>query len=465
MTMAAASGAAENVPAYAMPVAIVAAGLLLSWPAFHNGYPLVTLDTVAYLEGLDPGPGERDAALFYAAFIRVFRWHSLWPVILAQGLVVAYLIHLTLRASCGALRAEVYLLIVAWLAGFSSLPWFVSLVLPDVMAGVLVLGLFLLGAAPERLGRPERGCVAALTAIAAASDAVQLVLGIALVSLIVITGAVFHRRLHPRLPALALLVAPVAIAALGHMVVNATAGRGPVIAPTAPFSMLAGMIRDGTAQAYLAAHCPERRFQLCDRLPELRREPENFSADPLRLAPRGDDGQNWHDEARAIVAGVLRTYPAWQAGKVVEHTLRQLFVVGADWLILRRPAEQWVGRYIHDHFPAEYPLYLGARQGTGRFSADIVSMWHGFSAIVGVTLSAFLFVEFVRRGDRVMTLLFATIAVALIANALLTGGLTQVDGRSQSRVVWLAVLYAAIATQYFRICSAEDSEQDLVSPR
>ncbi|HEX2115058.1 MAG TPA: hypothetical protein VHM01_11690, partial [Alphaproteobacteria bacterium] len=135
MTMADASGAAENVPAYVMPVAIAAAGLLLSWPAFHNGYPLVTLDTAAYLEALGPSAGERDAALFYAAFIRILRWHSLWPVVLVQGLVVAHLIHLTLRVSCGALRAEIYLLIVAWLAGFSSLPWFVSLILPDVMAG------------------------------------------------------------------------------------------------------------------------------------------------------------------------------------------------------------------------------------------------------------------------------------------------------------------------------------------
>ncbi|HEX2115987.1 MAG TPA: hypothetical protein VHM01_16395, partial [Alphaproteobacteria bacterium] len=332
--------------------------------------------------------------------------------------------------------------------------------------GILVLGLFLLGAAPERLGPAERGYIAALTAIAAASDAVQLVLGIGLAAIIVIGGLIFRRRLHLRLPALALLVTPIAIAALGHVAVNATAGRGPVIAPTAPFSMLAGMIRDGTAQAYLAAHCPERRFQLCDRIAELRREPENFSADPLRLAPRGEDGQSWRDEARSIVAGVLRTYPAWQAGKVAEHTLRQLFVVDIDWLMLRRPAEQWVGRYIRDHFPAEYPLYLGGRQGTARLSVDAVSMWHGFGAIVGATLSTFLFLEFARRGDRVMTMLFAIIAAALLANALLTGGLTQVEGRNQSRVIWLAILYAAIATQYFRLCSAAEAPgRDFVSPR
>jgi hypothetical protein len=465
--MAAAFGAADiGTRAYATPLAIAAAGLLLCWPAFHNGYPLVTVDTATYLEALDPG-AERDAAVFYAAFVRAFRWYSLWPVVLAQGLAVAYLVHLTLKVACGSLRAEAYLWIVAWLAAFSSLPWFVSLILPEVMAGMMVLGLFLLSTAPERLRHGERVFVAALTAIAAASDAAQLVLGIGLATLIVAASLIFYRRLQPRPTTLALMILPIAVAAVGHIAANAAAGRSPVIAPTAPFSMLAGMIRNGTAQAYLAEHCAEHRFQLCDRLAELRREPENFLADPSRLVPRGEDGQGWREEARAIVAGVLRSYPAWQAGKVAEHTARQFFVFAtSDWLVLRQAGEQWVGRYIRDHFPAEYPLYVGSRQSTARLSSDMVGIWHGFCAIAGVTLSAFLFLEFWRRGDRPMIALFAIIVMATIGNALLTGGLTQISGRNQSRIVWLAILYAAIATHYFRLCSASrSSEEELVSRR
>jgi hypothetical protein len=465
--MPAAAEAAENGRAYAKPLAIAAAGLLLAWPAFHNGYPLVTVDTAAYLEALDPGVAAKDSAVFYAALLRVFGWQSLWPIVLAQGVMVAHLLHLTLKVSCGALRAEAYLWIVAWLAAFSSLPWFVSQILPDVMIGVMVLGLFVLGTAPDRLARAERWYVVALTALAAAADAVHLVLGIGLVGLLVIMGRILQRAQRPPLSAVALLIAPVAIAALGHVAVNAASGRGPVIAPTAPITLLAGMIRAGTAQAYLAEHCGERRLAICERLPELRREPENFSADLSRLASRGDDGARWRAEARDVVTGVLHAYPAWQAGTVAEHTLRQLFVFGAeDWLILRRPAEQWIGRSIRERFSAEYPLYLGSRQSTGRLSADAIGIWHGFAAITGVTLSAFLFMEFARRGDRVMIFFFAVIAMALIANALLTGGLTQVEGRNQARIVWLAILYAAIAMQYFRLCTAaEGASRDLVSPR
>jgi hypothetical protein len=466
MTMVAASGAVEDARAYAKPLAIAAAGLLLSWPAFHNGFPLVTVDTAAYLEALGPGTA-KDSAVFYGAFLRTFGSQSLWPVVLLQGLIVAHLLHLTLKASCGALRAEAYLWIVAWLAAFSSLPWFVSLILPDVMVGVMVLGLFLLGAAPDRLTPAERWYVVALTTLAVAADAVHIVLGIGLIGLLMIMGRILQRPRRRPIPAVVLLIAPVAVAALGHVAVNAASGRGPVIAPTAPISMLAGMIRSGTAQAYLAEHCADRRFQLCERLAELRREPENFSDDLSRLASRGDDSARWREEARTIVKGVLHAYPTWQAGKVAENTLRQLFVFGGeDWLILRRPAEQWVGRSIRDRFPAEYALYLGARQSTGRLSPDAIGIWHGFAAITGVTLSAFLFLEFARRSDRVMIFFFAAIAMALITNALLTGGLTQVEGRNQARIVWLAILYAALATHYFRLCSAADTaREDLVSPR
>jgi hypothetical protein len=452
---AAIRAAGNEEKAYAIPLAIAAAALLLCWPAFFNGYPLATIETAHQLEGRGAGGTERAGPFFYGAFLHAFARHSLWPVILAQGLVIAHLIYLTVRVTCGLPKAEIYLWVVAGLAAFSSLPWFVSLVLPDVAVGIMVLGLFLLGFAPEALGSAERWYVVALTAIAAAVDATALILAIGLV--VPIAAFRFGTAPHAgaRIRAVTVLALPIAVAAAGHLAVNLSAGRGPVIAPSTSLTMLLGMIRDGTAQRYLVEHCAERRFVLCDYAAELRREPDALPAgadDPLSRALR--------EEAGVIVAGVLRAYPGRHLGHVAENTLRQLFAFDADeWLVPERPNEQRIGRSIRAHYRADYEHYAGARQSSARISASVIGIWHGFWAIAGFTLSAFLAAEFARRGDRLMVALFIVVSAALLGNALMTGGLGEVLGRNQSRIAWLAVLYGAIATMHFCRCSSARSPE------
>src|SRR3712207_8410362 len=49
-----------------------------------------------------------------------------------------------------------HLLLCAGLAGLTAAPWFTALLMPDILAPALVLALFLLGFAEDRLGRAER---------------------------------------------------------------------------------------------------------------------------------------------------------------------------------------------------------------------------------------------------------------------------------------------------------------------
>jgi hypothetical protein len=78
--------------------ALVLAALMLVWPSFWNGYPLIFADTGTYLGqallvymGWDRPP-------FYSAFLLATHWRlTLWGPVLAQGLILAHLLALTLR--------------------------------------------------------------------------------------------------------------------------------------------------------------------------------------------------------------------------------------------------------------------------------------------------------------------------------------------------------------------------------
>src|SRR5271154_679250 len=171
---------AESQRALVRPiVAVPLAALLLTWPAILNGYPLLYPDSVAYLE--DGRPVARALLLhklsdYYGmrSFIYslgILPWHANvtpWPVVALQALVAAYVIWLVVRSAVqSAVQANVprqtglyFLILVALLSLLSSLSWFASLVMPDILGPLLYLSIYLMVFARETLSRTEHLLVA-----------------------------------------------------------------------------------------------------------------------------------------------------------------------------------------------------------------------------------------------------------------------------------------------------------------
>lgn len=443
-----------------MPVAIAVGAFLLCWPALYNGYPLLYGDSASYLDTLDPRKAHWARPVIYTVFLFPFHWRLwLWPTIFAQALIVAHLIYVVVRATCGAVRPGPYLCTIGLLAACSSLSWFVSMIMPDVFTGVVVLGLFLLGVLGDRLGRVERWYVAALTAGAVACHLSHLALAVGLVLVILALRFSQGDRVGLRPAHLAFLLAPVVLAVGAHLAANGFARQELSLSPTSPIFMLARMIGDGTAQAYLRERCPERGYVLCEHLEELPDDADRFLWDSDGVFQRAG-GPALRGEAREIVAGVLAAHPAWQLQQVGSNAVRQFFVFqDGDWLSIDDPTGHVIGRYIRHFFPSDYPSYMASRQATDGLPKVSITVWHVFFVVVGLTASSFLFLEFARRGERQMTALFVIMIAALIGNALITGGISGVHGRYQSRIVWLVVFYAALGAQHLYLCSARETLQ------
>ena len=128
---------------------MLAAALLL-WPAFWNGYPLVFSDTGTYLSQAIEHYVGWDRPVFYSLFLLPLHLTlTTWPAIAVQALLVAHVLHLVRRTLLPEASVWWLLPLAGAMALASSLPWFVSQLMPDVFTGVLVLVLALLIFAPN----------------------------------------------------------------------------------------------------------------------------------------------------------------------------------------------------------------------------------------------------------------------------------------------------------------------------
>ena len=136
---------------------ILLAGVLLTWPALWNRYPLVFSDTGTYLSQAIEHYAGWDRPIFYSLFLLPLHLTlTTWPVIAAQALLTAHTLHLA-RRTLFADASDWWLVPLAGvMATATALPWFVAQLMPDVFTGLLVLALILLILLPERLSPGER---------------------------------------------------------------------------------------------------------------------------------------------------------------------------------------------------------------------------------------------------------------------------------------------------------------------
>src|SRR5579871_1010583 len=150
-----------------VPLLIGAGTLMLAWPAIYNGYPLLWFDSCPYLLVPSQGYVAQLRSPFYGiAIAPLVALASEWAIVAAQGAIVAAIIFLVLRTVSGRPHARSYLSLVGFLALLTGLSWHASLVMADVFAGVLPLGIYLLAFGRNRLAWWEYAFVFAVTCLA-----------------------------------------------------------------------------------------------------------------------------------------------------------------------------------------------------------------------------------------------------------------------------------------------------------
>ncbi|MBZ5644394.1 MAG: hypothetical protein LAO19_16685 [Acidobacteriia bacterium] len=424
---------------------VMSACVLLS-VALFNGYPTVYPDTGSYLFtgafliALPPfrSPG-------YSIFIRLTSLGaSAWLTIATQAIIVVFVLYETCKHLIGGgskFRDHCLLAIACVLAALTSLPWEVSLLMPDVFAAVIFLSVYLL-VFDGRLRLAERIALAAILAISVAAHMSLLPIAALFIAMLAIPRlAGWRPRGAPAASTmLAWLLVPILAAGLSTAALNRSMGLGFKLSPSGNQFFLGRLFGDGLTADYLRANCPKKPFVACRYLNDLPTSPEQFLFWHPLLHEMDPNGV----EIAQIVRGTLAAYPFRFLASSIHQTLRQLvkFQTGQEIRDLALNAPNSNAEIIGQVFPRDVQAFSNSRLIRGR----LVSLSSAVAAIdtivVWLSAAACLILARKRRDVKLNRFFYAAIAFLAI-NAAICATLAGAYDRYQSRVAWLVPLCLA----------------------
>jgi hypothetical protein len=428
-------------------IAIAAGAAMLVWPAFLNGYPLLFSDTGGFLAQTLVPLMIWDKPWIYGPLLHLAHWRiSLWLPLAAQALLLSHLLWLTGRVLWGA-RPWWHLAVCAAAAALTTAPFTIALLMPDVFAPLVLLCLFLLGFASDRLSRLEALWVGLVATLGIAAHLSHLPLALALVVL----GALMARRLAP----VARMAAPLVGAVLLLLATNWVGHGRPSLSPHGASFLLARLQDDGPAARTIQAECPGRGWYLCAFADRLPMDSDNFLWIPESPVNRDAEGHArflggalLSPEAREIVAETLRREPGAVAAAMVRNAVKQLFMAQAGDTLVPTHLEAAVGGRIREYFPAaERARFDAALQTRGTLPAAIAPFLlpHVPVLLLGLPLCLFGFWRAAQAGDLRSFAFLLLVLGGVTANALATGALSKPHHRYEARILWLLPLAGAMA--------------------
>src|SRR5229473_3378508 len=384
---------------------VLFAAVVLAWPAFYNRYPLLYPDSVSYL---GDGTGLARAlflhqfsdyygyrSLIYSLGILALHWHvTPWPIVAFSALVTSYVFWLLSRALFPERTAF----------------HFLSLVVSVLIAWWGVV-----------------------------SHASHLLLACGLCLFLLAVLVVQGNRLLPSLRAIRPVAAILLAAVLAQVGLNAYLYRQPSLNGNRPPFLLACVIADGPGRWYLQKHCGNSHLAICDRLDKL---PDNV--DEILWGQQGwseastEEQKEMSREEMTVVLGALREYPREELRIFGVHFWGQLLAFG----VYGHDANAWIGENIDAAMPGQASRYRRSRQAQGTLDEDFFSSVQDWAVIVSVFVIG-LWAVFARRlWSRRLAGLTAIVAYVVLANAAVTGNLSNVEDRYEARVIWLVPLLA-----------------------
>jgi putative flippase GtrA len=437
--------------------------LLLLTPALYNGFPLVFSDSGTYLRIAIEMFGWWDRPFYYSFFLHALHLRlDLWPIVVAQATLTLAVVAVFLRQCLGRIPAIHTTLLLSLFAVATSIGVVADQVMPDVFTPLMLLSICALVFFSNTLSRIERGFLYLVLLMTVCFHQANF-----LIALLTLAGAWLCESLAQRhLSSLKPFAAPTLLVLVGLALIvapNYVFHHKLVVSRGSGVFLLAKLIDDGVALDYLETVCPERRYSICSQLPVIRAYKEHLTPEQERFNSTADFVL-W--KGPLIAAGGYETVATYAAGVSSAAVRRQplqflrasargfwkqlLTVRTGDGLF--RYGDEWsITQAIASYFPARVKAaYDRSRQERGVLNFAGWSSFHTVVAALSAMLLAALL--FAPSTGATLAAVMATLLAGVAANALVTGVLSSLHDRYQSRVACLLMLAAMILS--YRWCQS-----------
>ena len=432
--------------------AILAAALLATWPALFNRYPLLYADSLSYLgEGLpllhafwhkaDTFIGMRSE--FYSLGIVVFHWGiSPWPVVALHALLTAYIVWLVVRAFVARHTVAKYLILMALLSLLTSMSWYVSLIMPDILGPVLYLCICLLVFARESLSKAEHWAVALIAGFGIVAHSTHLVLSLWIIAILTSLLIFKSRFMQHRGRALGEVALLVAIAAVAQVALHTYLYGEPSLNGRRLPYLTARFVADGPERWYLQQHCATEQWVLCAHVQNLPDNDDDFiwGENTIWTTSSPAAQQQILTQEMPLLFATLHAYPRQQLAISLGSFVQQLNDFGVNDF----DNNTWMEASIEETMPGAHARYERSLQAHDSVPTNFFTQLQRWPVFAAVFLIA-AFVPWLWRQRQTRLLGFLIVIIpTLIANAFITAVASEVDSRFQARVIWVLPLLAGL---------------------
>lgn len=462
---------------------------LLLWPAILNGRPLYFSDTVSYLKGgnfaieyavqkvmpksqnktqndvgVDTGEnfnpkveqqktkatsvaGARSVIYsLYSSFLQAPN-ASLFLLVLANAFMASAIILIIVRLYGLSDNAKILAFFYGAIALFTSLPWFVSFAMPDVLAGFGILSMSLFVAFHNSLFKTEKLFLAAVVSFAVTSHAshIPLLMGLSIVGSLCLF--MMRQKTQTTFRAYLWTISPVLIALMLTTIVNFVSfGETSVTAKRYPLT-LARSIVDGPSKLHLENNCDKYNYAICDIYDVF---PSSIEAllwqeTGLRYKATPEQLDQIRIEEPTIVKRAMAEYPLLTITANAKNIVHQIMLVGLGDFVM--------GKEIVTPGNSDLTHGIQLVNNDANFSFhvpffDRVQYLAAFACFVVLILLVLFRRNILHYTDLIM---ITMVTSGLLGNAAVCAIFSGVTERYQGRVMWvLPIVLLLIDTNYNR---------------
>ena len=416
--------------------------LMLLTPAFWNGYPVLQSDTGGYLARWYEGYLVPSRSTVFGLYLHYGEPSYFWLNLAIQALATMWILQLTLRVF-GLAKPWRLFGVSLVLTLTTALPWLASMLLTDIFAGLSVLSLFILVLHGDKISRSEKAALFVFTAFSAATHSATMAVLLGLCCM----GWIARPFLRGRIKAAPLVQGMLTVAAGAVMLVSANyALSGQAAWTPGGYSIaFARMLQDGIVTRYLNDHCPTQHFKLCPYRNDLPETADDFLWSRETVFNKLGRFPGMSDEMGYIAVHALTEYPLWQTEEALLATGEQMLEV-ATGENTDHPTLMHTYGVFREYLQGQLKAVDTARQQKSFLTFGPVNLIHVPVALISTALIFAMLIAalFRRRADDV-TLLMATVCLALLGNAAICGIISGAHDRYGSRLVWIATFAVMIA--------------------
>ena len=428
-------------PAWVWVIA-AAIPLMLLTPAFWNGFPLLQSDTGGYLARWYEGYLVPSRSTVFGLYLHYGEPSYFWLNLAIQALATMWILQLTLRVF-GLAKPWRLFGVSLMLTLTTALPWLASMLLTDIFAGLSILSLFILVLHGDKISRSEKAALFVFTAFSAATHSATMAVLLGLCCM----GWIARPFLRGRIKAAPLVQGMLTVAAGAVMLVSANyALSGQAAWTPGGYSIaFARMLQDGIVTRYLNDHCPTQHFKLCPYRNDLPETADDFLWSRETVFNKLGRFPGMSDEMGYIAVHALTEYPLWQTEEALLATGEQMLEV-ATGENTDHPTLMHTYGVFREYLQRQLKVVDAARQQKSFLTFGPVNLIHVPVALISTALVfVMLIAALFRRRAHDVTLLMATVCLALLGNAAICGIISGAHDRYGSRLVWIATFAVMIA--------------------